>query len=111
MKQSLFARGCECLHVSFENGLEGLFGFPFGVLGREDLDPVDSKEQLKINRLLRPQGAVVIEDGDALRLGYEILPTLRGNGLDEVDNGLFGLAVVPRREGVGCNGRSRDEQE
>ena len=43
-----------------------LLGLPLRVLRREGLDPVEREGELKVDRLLRAQGAVVVEGGDAL---------------------------------------------
>jgi hypothetical protein len=57
----------EKFHVTVEHGLEGLRSRPLGVLRRQRLDPIEDEEELEIARLLGPQGAVVVEGGDALR--------------------------------------------
>ena len=49
-----------------ENGGEEVFVLLFGMLGGgKCLDAVEDEERLEIHRLLGPQRAVVVEDGDA----------------------------------------------
>jgi hypothetical protein len=39
---------------------------PLGVVGGHRLHAVDGEEELEVGRLLGPEAAVVVEDGDAL---------------------------------------------
>jgi hypothetical protein len=48
-----------------EDRLERLIVLPLGVLRSKLLDPVDTEEKLKIQGLLGPERAVVVERGDA----------------------------------------------
>ena len=50
--------------------------------------------------MLDPQRAVLVEGGDALRGRHELRAGLVGRRMNEVHNGLFGLAVVPGRERI-----------
>ena len=45
---------------------EGFRVLPFGMLRRQCLDPVEGEQDLEIERLFRPERAVIVESGDAL---------------------------------------------
>ena len=92
-----FAAGKHPLEIAREEGLERLLLFPFRMLRRERFDAVESERELEIHRLLGPQRAVVVEHGDAFRLGHKLLAARRGYTLHEVHNGAFGCTVSPRR--------------
>ena len=70
---------------------------PFGVLALEGFDTIHGEQELKIERVLRPQGAVVVERGDPLALRYEVGAIRVGDSRDEVEDGLFGRTLVPGR--------------
>ena len=53
------------LQIAREDGFERLFFLPLRVLRSEFLDPVDREMNLEIQGLLGPEGAVVVERGDA----------------------------------------------
>jgi hypothetical protein len=75
--------------------LKGSLVFHFGMLVCLLLHLVDSKDELVIHRLLDPQGAVIVEGGEAV-LGVDIIrPALFGDARDVVDDGLLYRAVVP----------------
>ena len=44
-----------------EQGCEGFLALPLRMLGAEQLEPIQGEEKLRIDRLLGPEGAVVIE--------------------------------------------------
>ena len=93
---------CQCrFQVSLEQRGERLLVLPLRALGRERLHAVERKRKLKIHRLLGPQRAVVVEHRDARCGRYEVLPTLRGDALYEINDRLPGLAVVPGGQGIG----------
>ena len=62
--------------------------------------PIDHELELKVDRLLGPQRAVVVEGGDPLRRRHEILRAFRRHGVHEIDDRGLGRAVVPRRERI-----------
>ena len=65
------------LEVAFEQGGEGLLVFPFGMGRGERLHPVEGEEELEVQGLLGPEGAIVVEGGDALGDRDEVrLPSL-----------------------------------
>ena len=91
----------ECaFEIAFEQGSERLLGFPLGMLRRERLHTVEGKSKLEIDRLLGPERPVIIEGGNPLRLRHEVLAIGHGDAVDEIHDGLFGFAVIPRRQKV-----------
>ncbi len=52
--------------------LKGCVVFHSGCSGAIALHPVEGEEELEVHRLLSPQRAVVVEDGDALGRGHEV---------------------------------------
>jgi hypothetical protein len=58
--------------VTFEQRGEGLFVLPLRVFGRERPDPVDGEEDLKVERLLGPERAVIVESGNPFGRRYEV---------------------------------------
>ncbi|KSV86368.1 hypothetical protein N181_21685 [Sinorhizobium fredii USDA 205] len=59
------------------------------------LHSIDRKQKLKVHRLLGPQRAIIVKNRNTLRHGYEIRRPLGGYALDERDDRLFGLALIP----------------
>src|SRR5690606_10107854 len=58
---------------------------PLGVLPGEGPDAVADEGGLDVDRLLAPEGAVVIEDGESFFDGDEVGPALVGDPADEVE--------------------------
>ena len=83
-----------------QDRVEGLLLQPFRVLRGEGPDAVEDEPELDIAGLLTPEGAVVVEDGDAVTLRHELVAAVRGDRGDEVEDRLLGGTVVPR--GKGC---------
>ena len=81
------------------------------MLRREGLHAIEGKQDLKRQRLLGPQRAVVVEGGNALGHRHEVGSALLGHAGDEIDDRLLGSAVVPGRQRIGrrrrCRGRGR----
>ncbi|MNX29593.1 hypothetical protein D3C86_597340 [compost metagenome] len=75
--------------IVFQYCLERLGCFPFRVLRRGALDLFEGEQKLEVHRLLAPQGAVIVEHGDAVFGFDEVLAALIGHGLDELDDVLF----------------------
>src|SRR4051812_50171402 len=92
----MLAAGERCLDVALEERGEGFLVLPFGVLGRERLDPVDREEELVGERLLAPGRAVVVEGGDALVGRHDLGRSLFRDAFDEADDGRFRVRYVPR---------------
>ena len=86
---------------SLENALERLLRFPLRVLRSQRLHPVERKCELKVNRLLGPERAVVVERRDSFWRGYEVSTALRRDACHEADDGLLRRSVVPGGEGIG----------
>jgi hypothetical protein len=92
----VLARRCEGFHVPFQHRLERLRFLPFRVQRRQYLHPIEGESQLDVNRMLDPQGPVVVEGRDALGRRHEIraaLPTDSGN---EIGDCPLGYPFVPR---------------
>jgi hypothetical protein len=81
--------------------LNGCRSFHSGCCGGQRLHPVQREQSLEIQRLLGPQGAVVVEHGDALGRWNVIGALPVGHLLYERQDGLLRLAVVPGRQRVG----------
>ena len=76
--EAFFTGGGEALHVAGEDGFERFGVVPLGVLEARRFYTVEGKEELEIERLLTPEGAVVVEDGDAIF------------GFDKIGGAVFG---------------------
>src|SRR5882757_4208047 len=51
-------------HIACQRGLKYFAGYPFRMLRRQRLHPISRENHLGINRLLDPEGSIVIEYGD-----------------------------------------------
>jgi len=69
--------------------------FPLRMLRRECLYPVNGEGELKINWLLSPERAVVIEGGDAFLRWNEIRRALFRYLFYELNNRFLGCGIVP----------------
>ena len=99
--ERVVAAGERGFHIALEQRGERFLGLPLGMLRRERLHAVEREVELHRHRLLAPERAVVVERGDALGDRHEVRRAFLRHLLDEVDDGLLGLAVVPRWERVG----------
>ena len=108
-EERVFAAGQRGFHIAFEHGSERLLRFPLRMLRRQGFDAVENEECLEIHRLLGPEAAVIVEDGDPLRRGHEVGRTLSGHAFDESDDGAALAGVVPRRQRVGGAGEGGGE--
>ena len=70
------------------------------MLRRKRLHPVGHEVELDRGRLLAPEGAVIVEYGDAFRRRHEVRRAGRRDLCDEADDRLLGTAVVPRGQRV-----------
>ncbi|MCY1244814.1 hypothetical protein D9M72_579130 [compost metagenome] len=104
------AAGGQGLVVIFQHGLERLGGFPFRVLPRGSFDFFEGEQQFEVHRLLAPQGAVVIEHGNAVFGFDEVLAVLIGDRLHELDDLFFRRTVVPGGQWLGCLHQQRQAQ-
>ena len=106
-EQALLARVAASAFMSpVEHRLERLLGLPLRVLRRQRLDAVERERELEVDRLLGPQRAVVVEDGDALGDRHEVRAALRRHARDEIGDGFLRRAVVPGRQRVGLRVRA-----
>jgi len=62
---------------------------------RQCLDAIERERELEVHRLLGPERAVVVEDGDALGHWHEAGAPLLRHFRHEVDDGLSAGAGVP----------------
>ena len=85
LNESSFAQRRQRFDVAVEHRLEGLLGFPIRMVRRHGSHPIHGKHDLKIHRLFRPQGAVMIKSRDAV-LGFDIIgAAIAGHTVDKVD--------------------------
>jgi hypothetical protein len=75
--------------------LERRIVLPFRVLRRGSLHLIEHEGQLKIQRLLGPERAVVVEDCDAVFRRDEVQVRPRGHFAHELDDRLLRGAGVP----------------
>jgi hypothetical protein len=81
--------------VTFQQRGERLLCFPLRVLGCECLYAIEREQQLEIHGLLGPECAIVVEGGNSVVFQYEVGTPLPGNAINESNDGLLGLRVVP----------------
>ncbi|MCY1410248.1 hypothetical protein D9M71_256140 [compost metagenome] len=93
--------------VAVEHRLERLLGFPLRVLRGQALDFIQGKQHLEVHRLFAPQGAVIVEHGNALGRCDVVLAALCGDGSDKLLDRLARGAVVPGRQWVRCLDQQR----
>ena len=70
--ERVLAAGERGFQVALEQRGERLLVLPLGMLRRERLHAVEREVELDRHRLLAPERAVVVEDGDALGGRHEI---------------------------------------
>jgi len=97
------------LLVVFEHRLERLLLLPLRMIRRHRLDPVQRESELGIDRVLGPQGSVIVEGGDALGGRDEVVARLSRHRLDELDDRSLGRGVVPRRQRIALGDHRRGE--
>ena len=105
VQERAIAAGERGFQIAFEQRGERLLVLPLGMLRRERLHAIEREVELNGHRLLAPERAVVVEDGDALRNGHEIRRTRRRDLRDKVDDGFLRRTIVPRRQRVGVLGK------
>ena len=94
----------QCSDVARDGGLVGRAFLELRVVDRLGFEGVESERDLERQRVLRPQGAVVVEDGDALDLGDEVRRSLPRRPLDELENRDLRRPLVPTGQGIARNG-------
>ncbi len=68
---------------------------PIGMFGAEHLDPIEGEGELIVIRLFRPQGAIVVEYGDAVGRGDIGGRSLLRNRRNERHDCRLGGIVLP----------------
>jgi hypothetical protein len=96
--------------IAGEDRLERLVILPLRVRGGENPDAIEREHCLRVNRMLDPEGAVLIEGGDAVIRRHIARARLIDRGMHKVQDRLLGRSVVPRRQNAGrglriCRGR------
>jgi hypothetical protein len=86
LKKCLLAKTHQRLEVQLEQRLERLALLHGRIFAGELLDPIYEKKGLHLQRLLAPERAVVIEDGDAFCRWNEVWSTLLRHARDEVED-------------------------
>ena len=76
--------------VAREHGPEGLSGFPFRVLVGQSLHSVQFKYGLRVERMLHPQRAILVERGNPILRSNVIGVGFFGDGLNKLNNRLLG---------------------
>ena len=120
-EEALVVVGKQGGKVAGESGLDGRIIFPLRFLGQSAFEFVQREGQLERHRIFRPEGAVIVEDRDTLGRWDKVAGTVAGNFGDEVDDGFFGVGVLPRGQGHGdfagrifgvgeCGGRKEGEK-
>ena len=66
------AAGKKACQVIVQHSLERLLLSPLGMLGGQSLRPVQCKDQLEVERFLRPERAVVVKDRDSVQGWHEL---------------------------------------
>ena len=95
LEQTTLACRGDGFAIAFEHAFEGLLLLPLRMLRRQRLDAVEREGELHVDRLLRPERAVVVEHGDPLRRRHEVCSALPRDPADEVDDRPLCLALVP----------------
>ena len=112
LHQPLHSRSADGFHVVFEYSLEGLLGLPLRVLGCELLHAIEREKSLRVHGIFDPQGAVVIEGGDAVGRFDVILALFVRYGGNELQDRLLRRPIVPRWQRIGgvCDGADTDRE-
>ena len=86
--------------VTGEDCCERLLMVPFGMLRCELAHTIERKHRLRIQRMLRPQSAILVKRGDAIAWRHILGAMSVGCVFVEVKNRLFGGPVIPRGQRV-----------
>jgi hypothetical protein len=81
--------------IFFDSRFPGLLFAQGGILLRHFHPAPQDEIELDVHWFFAPQGAVVIEYGNALGRRHKIRVVLCGHSADKVDNGAFRSAIVP----------------
>src|SRR5208283_1630515 len=114
------------LAIAGEYGLERFAGLQFGPRLDEVGNMLEAEDDLRVHGMLDPERSILVEFGDALLKGHELLARWIRGDAQEVEDRLLGRPVVPRGErrpglclsraglekpGQGWQGRQRAEDE
>jgi len=94
-ENSSLSAGERTFEVTLEQRGKRLLVPPLRMLGGQYLYAVESEGKLEIDRLLRPQRAVIVEGSNPFGRWYQVGRTLLGHAFDEGDDGLLGRRIVP----------------
>ena len=89
--------------------LNGSFFFHSGCFGASSSHPVEREHRLRVERMLDPERAVLIEGGDAILGRHEARAASSWSRLHEGEDRLLGRAVVPGRQRIIRRLRRNDE--
>jgi len=106
----LASRQC-ALNVTIQQRSERLLGLPFRMARGEQLDAIDRKLELEVERLLGPERAIVIEGDNAMCHGHELRRTRLGDARDERNDGLLRSGVIPGWQRILRGGWKSDETQ
>lgn len=85
--------------VAGEGGLDGGVVFPRGFLGHWAFEFVQRESQLERHGVFRPEGAVIVEDRDALGRRHKVRRCFVAQAGEESDDRFFRCGVLLRSEG------------
>jgi len=88
-------RGGDRLHVTLDDSFERLLRLPLWMRWRQRLHAVEGEERLEVHRLPAPERAVVVEGRDPRLRRHVLGAAALRHRLDELDDRLFDLALVP----------------
>ena len=87
-------------HIARQRRLHMRVGLPFGMVGDQAPQGVEGERRLKRDRVLGPQGAIVVEHRDPLGDRDEPGPSLTRRLLDKLQQPLLDLARGPARQRI-----------
>jgi hypothetical protein len=108
LTQPFVAVGHECLCIAIHDHLVRLTIAKLGMGIQERRDARKRVHDLDVHRLLAPQRAVVIKDGDAIGDGNKLLPGRVGDTTDEAHDDSLRRVVAPARKRIDRRGTSSD---
>ncbi|MGC2546665.1 MAG: hypothetical protein WA426_12515, partial [Silvibacterium sp.] len=89
-QDSLYAPGGDSFHVVLQDRHKEWIVFPLGMLRSHRLHAIEDERKLESQRLLAPQGSIVIEDRDAFFGFDELRAASRGHSTDKIQDALLG---------------------
>ena len=114
--KALDAGGLQALEITGQRRLERLLLLPLRMPGCDRFRAVHAEDELRIDRLLGPKRAVVVEHGDALGGRHVAVAALLRDLGDELQDARLGRPVIPGGQRVfdglqsGCGQRRRQHQ-